>query len=261
MKRRTLSLAIVAVLLLCGAVWARMTPSFVGQGVSAGCSASTGACTNSTTGECGTSYLLCEDFDGSTACGTGQVETCRNTWTMDGAFPDFHGTGLEGTYAVNIVGASKAQIYKTITTANPIYVFAKIKVDTSATNNTANPLMLWNSSYAVVGSINVARADANHFYMSCSCGGSSSYGAYLDSSKTWNVWGTFVKGSGANDAKCHVYASETSTKGSVYVERTNGSASTDPVRAVIGAPGTPNNMPVLVDHARIGSVEMTGVPD
>lgn len=108
MKRRNTSLVIAAlsIMLLCGMGWARMTTVMVGQTASS--SVSTPACSSPSDAS-----LWCEDFEGTTACGTGE-SLCRAALTNPSETGGTLVAGvIAGTNACNDKGTNGITITKT----------------------------------------------------------------------------------------------------------------------------------------------------
>lgn len=237
------------------------------KGYAATCTPSTGACQSSTKGECGTTYLLCEDLDGSADCGNASNYNCRYTWSTGDGRGYYNDTGatIEGTYSYK--NNTWTQEYASLSTSGSMYAFVKAKL-TFASTSMANTVY---SIYAPDFLVFIYFTDngaGTSFSAALSCGigacntieGGIS-GLYYGT--TYNIWIEYTKGSGSN-ASGAWYISSSTKPGTPTQHFTDGTGTNDPTRFQLGtynANQSPSVINIRTDHIRVSTTQMTGVPD
>ena len=229
--------------------------------------AASGSCTSATAGEESTEYLACEDFEGSSACADSGVSVCRSTWKKYDANGTFNRTtgALEGTnsYAISANWNSNGLQF---TDAGTVYVFFKIRIHYVATKADLPLIYLYNETTLHVGLASADVSDGTSYILKLTgCGGDwSVVSGSLSYDTTYNIWIEYAKGTGANGVSS-IYISSTSTKGSAISTNTTHTCTTDVDNLRLGLYnqqyGTETYRIVLIDHIRIGSSQMSGVPD
>jgi hypothetical protein len=245
--------------------------AFAGQGMGpgpgvkgyAGGGGGTLYCTSSTS-DGTTTWLKCEDFEGSGSCDTGTGDTCWATWscggtqqsTCGGAYttaPCDAGLPIDSGNAEYLAGTGSC--YTTFTTAATVYGYEKIRFPVYAGAND-NFLNLADSSGTLLFGLTSTGGGTPKIRLTCGSG-SSDGSTTISTGTAYNIWFDYTKGTGAN-AVCHVYISTTSTKGSAEVSITNGDATGDAVRLYNKSVST--GVESIVDRIRISSSSMAGIP-
>ena len=263
--KRLLLLLLLLPSLAWGQEYARMNPYVLGAGVSAACTPTTGSCTSATAGECGTTYLMCEDFDGAVDCnsGAGTAEYCRRAYdTCDGR-GTYNSTNIDngGTYSYLSGTWSCENLTTGFAETSPIYVFFKIKVTRVAdgTLNYVSKLLTgatWDPILVVA-----TEADGTGFkFAVAQTTVGSTYTAKLSYDTVYNVWWEYTKGTGAN-ANQTLYVSTDGTKGSADATESDFTQTAGATEVYIGIGSAINAVTFLIDHIRVSSTQMTGVPD
>jgi hypothetical protein len=270
-KETPMKKLLICLLLLPSLAWgqeyARMNPYILGGGVSAACTPTTGSCTNATTGECGTTYLMCEDFDGAVDCDSGAGESlyCRRSYdTCDGR-GTYNSTNIDigGTYSYYNGAWSCENLTSggAWTAISPLYVFFKIKVGRVLDDrlNYISKLYTADTNTPLISVL--TKADGTGFYLGVlqnTVG--SEHGALLSYDTVYNVWWEYTKGTGTNAVQT-LYVSTDGTKGSAYITKTDFTFENGATEFGIGSGGMFNGVTMRLDHIRVSSTQMTGVPD
>lgn len=197
--------------------------------------------------------LLCENFDGSTACGDGSHTNCNNTWTVSGA-PTFdfnYATApapLEGTYSFRInmsTGDDETGWYKAFTASDAVHFFYIVNAHLRTLSNIN--FMITDSAGALLMAVNNAGYEFNIM-----CGTVNAYSATtMAVDTTYYIWGDYTKGTGAN-AVCHLFHSTDTTKGAADITITNGDATGQAARAVLYQSSIASN-DFIMDKIRVGT--------
>jgi hypothetical protein len=231
----------------------------------------TNACTNATTGECGTTYLVCEDFGGSAYCvGSSGANNCRNTWVTDDTIPTWAGTAIsgEGTYSVNMVNSTNTtEFHKVFTAANDLYVFFKLSTGTlNVSKDTPFFRFLdagWTSFLGMIYlTTDTSIPGSSYWKLTCGSGsaGATSATPGVANNTTYNVWVEYHHVTGANNDQCTVYMSTTGTKGTATMTESDGTQDYQ-VGITSWRDAYSVTQPLTIDHIRIGTSAFSGVPD
>lgn len=264
--KRLLILLLLLPSLAWGQDYARLGTAIIGGGASAACTPTTGSCTNATTGECGTTYLACEDFEGSTDCNivAGNLPYCRATYTSCdgyGTYNDDSASKIEGSYSYHNNTKWPCEYIATFSGISPAYAFGKVRFIRDA-DDAANFLWKFDTADAFDPTISVVTAaDGTGYRLDAAGCGSTGWGSTkLSYGTVYNIWMEYTKGTGAN-SKLDLYVSSTSTKGSVYASYSDGNCQGNATGFWLGTSGAQTSIDVYEDHFRVSATQMTGVPD
>jgi hypothetical protein len=179
----------------------------------------------------GTSYLLCENFDGSSACGDGSHTNCDNEWVHFGAGTmDFNyatsPAPLEGSYSARMAAGENDGYYHAFTASDTVYFYFIFNPVTRGTSN---------QFFAITAAddTNLMYVTNSGYELSTYCGTVLGYEANMVQGTTLHIWGDYTRDSdgGAASAVCHLYSSTTSTKpGSPTITTTNGTGTAQAAR-------------------------------
>lgn len=179
----------------------------------------------------GGSYLLSENFDGSTLCATSYTSTCNNTATVSlqsGVTVDFDNTTLpapiDGTYSCRVTDTGTNTTNSTVTysfTAGANrYAYIKANFDAIGTAST-------NRDFLIFGGVSIYADDGSTKLTVWT--GAETIGNYvLSTGTTYHIWAEFEKSSGASDGQYRVYIATTATKpGSPVINKINHNLTSD----------------------------------
>jgi hypothetical protein len=260
MKRLLFLILILLFALPCYA----MSPVF-SVGPTAASGALTGACTDSTHGESGTTYLLCEDFDGAVGCKAGSAPSnCRTQFTVEPgyAWGDFAYTTakIEGTYSYYAAVADFFTYSATFAATSPFYLFFKMNIPAYIGDFDTDYFPILSTTDATDPRIYLAGTSGNYSIQVAGCNATTPSVYNLSYAQVYNVWVEYVKGTGVN-ASLKVFISTDATKGNSDNEYTDGDCQNGVTGLIFGVSRNFTNVGVVIDHIRIGSTQMTGVPD
>jgi hypothetical protein len=262
--KRFLFLILLLIPCLANAQWqeARMGPAMVGgSGVAA---ASTLYCSSSTS-DGTTTWLRCEDYEGTGSCDTGTGDECWGTWVCGGTqqsacggayttAPCDAGVPIEGINSIYLDATGTCT--NTVTATTPIYGFFKVRFDVYAGANdpwfqvldaSDNVLMYL---YSTGGGTPIIRLG---------CGTGTNDGATtIAVDTTYNVWWDYTAEAGVDDGVAHVYLSTNSTKGSAQATVTTCSVAGTPAK--IQLKSVDAGVEHIFDRIRVSASDITGVP-
>jgi hypothetical protein len=212
----------------------------------------------------GTSYLLCENFDGSSACYSGDAtyNICDGTWTAIGS-PTFvfnYATSpapLEGSYSVHLAsttetGTGYSKSFTENDTVHFFYIFNAHK--RSAASLSAKIL-------AADDTVLMTVSNAGYEW-SIYCGTILGYSTTMAVDTTYYVWGDYTKGNGVNTAVCHLFHSTDTTKGSADITVTNGDAAAKKAgKFVMNQPSVVANDDYIFDKIRVSTSSIGDNPN
>lgn len=193
--------------------------------------------------------LVCENFDGSTACGDGSHTNCSVTWTQVNSAPfDFNyatsPAPLEGTYSGRFISDNTNQGWtKTFTAQDVVHFFFIVNAHTLATSDKIFRLL--DASDNEVMSVSNAG-----YEFDIHCGTTWAYSTTMSVDTTYYIWGDYTKGTGAN-AVCHLFHSTDTTKGAADITITTGDATAQAAKAQMWHSG--GNLEYVIDKIRIGT--------
>lgn len=239
MKRTLLTLLIF--ICLCVPARAQMLQGIVGGGASAA-APSCGA---------GTEFI-CENFEGSTACGDGATSTCNSTWTAvggpEGTFQETAGK-LEGTYSYKLDSANGGEGYqKAFTASDTVYFYLMI-------NATTRPSFAQLLSITDGTNLLLAISNENPEFR-LECGTATAYvsASNWTAGTVYHFWGDYTRDSdgGAASAVCNFYYSTNGTKpGTPSKTITVGTGTTQ--ATTIRLVGSDETAVVIYDKIRVGT--------
>lgn len=232
--------------------YARMNPYILGGGASAaaGCGG-------------GTSYLVCENFDGSTACGDGSHTNCDVEWTGFGTTPVFdfnYSTSpapLEGTYSAKTMDADDVNTGYVVsfTESDAIHFFYMINAHKRSAGGDQIRILAADGTQLM----DVSNAG---YEFAIHCGTVLDYSTAMDVDTTYYVWGDYTKGDGVNTAVCNLYHSTNSTKGSADCTITNGDAAAKKAgKIALYHPSTTTNDDYIFDKIRVSTSSIGDNPN
>ena len=215
---------------------------------------STRYCTSSTSDGV-TTFIICEDFEGSSYCyGSSGDQNCWNNFPDYWGSPDWNysSSAIEGTYSLYLTSGERI-LYTLGTTTSPLYFYAKITLGGTLAGNDSI-LYITNESGDTLLNIN-SYTDSK---LRAICGTGAATGTFTAGAGTYNLWVDYTAVSGGSDGVLHVYISSTTTKGSADITVTNCSVTGSPknlyLQSVADGPDT------TWDRIRLKSSDMTTVP-
>ena len=262
---------LIALLLLPSLAWggetqiARMNPYILGAGTGAAagptyCSSATQAGT--------TTYLICEDFEGSADCGgTGDDTYCWNTWVPTGSVV-FNADGIEGTRSAETDTAAEARFfYKAVTATDSLYAFFMLKI--VDTPSTAAKNIFYLTATGTYKSIQVVVSTGRALYVAH--GTISSIAdptTALTEGTTYYVWFGYTKSTtdAPENGTAYVCYSEDMTKpadpttDAACSNVTVGDLDRQVNRVYFGSP-TPSDADYVIDRIRISSTDIGSDPE
>ena len=261
--KRLITVIGILLTLLAGPSWAvepinlALAPAILGGAGAGGAAAPAGCCG-------GTSYLLCENFDGSSACYSGDAtyNICDGTWTAIGS-PTFvfnYATSpapLEGSYSVHLAsttetGTGYSKSFTENDTVHFFYIFNAHK--RSAASLSAKIL-------AADDTVLMTVSNAGYEW-SIYCGTILGYSTTMAVDTTYYVWGDYTKGNGVNTAVCHLFHSTDTTKGSADITVTNGDAAAKKAgKFVMNQPSVVANDDYIFDKIRVSTSSIGDNPN
>ena len=205
-------------------------------------------------------YLLAEDFDGSSACGDGSHTNCSGSWTGIGtpAPADFNYAAspapLVGTgYSLLLSGTQDTPYgwYRGFTAHDTVYFYFVFH----ATNRSAGTIFALRDSSGNT----VMRVVDSGPEMSIYCNDVIDYQPVTNFvvNTTYHTWGRYTKGTGSN-AVCELYHSTTSTKPESPNLSATGNATAQAAQIFITKPG--NDQSHIYDKIRVSTSSIGGDP-
>jgi hypothetical protein len=198
--------------------------------------------------------LVCENFDGTEACGDGSHTNCNTTWTKvqagdaPGPVVDFNyatsPAPLEGTYSAQLYITEWGDGYvKSFTAQDTIHFFYMVEWTTFGNPN--QDVHILDSSDNILMKVGNANPEFAVY-----CGSILGYSTTASVNTPYYVWGEYTKGTGAN-AVCKLYHSTNTTKGAADITVSNGDATAQAakVKIIASAPA----VRTIFDKIRIGT--------
>lgn len=204
-------------------------------------------------------YLLSEDFDGSTACGNGVDSNCSGTWTKVGAeaTTDFsYSTApapLAGTYSAFVDGsaASGDGWYRSFTAQDTVYFYFIV----NPTTRTARTVVSLRDSSGNT----VMRVSDSGPEIAIYCNDTLAYSATaFANGTTVHIWADYTKGTGSN-ASCHLYHSSDSTKPGSPQITASGNATAQAAQFFISKDGSTPSL--IFDKIRVSTTAIGSAPE
>ena len=238
-------------------------------------SALTGNCQNATTGESGTTYKLCEDFEGATSCAANYTSNCRVTWTIgrDQADPKLinfqsAGIGIGGSYAVFFDASDGGGTdgpyiyYDTASATDEQHVFYRMAFSGTDPGGARSITEIKSGSTFRAGFyIN----SSEKLYTQCGGNAATQTSAILASGTTYNVWAGYITGDTSTCYVCFTGTGTTTrpdyTSDTTNCSYTSSGTNTGTSNRVSMPVGFHSNPDLKYDHIRVKASEMTGVPD
>jgi len=203
--------------------------------------------------------LLCENFDGTTSCGSGKTSNCTKTWTLVGTdIATFNyatsPAPLEGTYSAYLLNTATAvNGWNTVITVSSGTTYFFFIWNPKVLKNSDEIFRLTHLGGVLMSVKNVSPEQAVY------CGSVMSYksSSSFTEGTTYYVWGAYTPGTGAN-AVCDLYISTTSTKPAVTIHATNGNATSYPdavqIMSSVNAAGN------VIDKLRVSTTDIGSNP-